>query len=91
MMRRYTKKPVVIEAMQWTGINRPEILKFCNSCYVLITNDPNKPELKIQTLEGTMSSRIGDYIIKGVEGEFYPCREDIFLKTYQEVTDEQIK
>lgn len=87
-VEKYIKKPIAIEAMQWTGLNRSEILKFCTACHVLITNDTDKPELKIQTLEGTMSSRIGDYIIKGVEGEFYPCREDIFLKTYKKIENE---
>jgi hypothetical protein len=82
MMRRYTKKPVEIEAVQWDGSNSVEMLSFCESCYV-ITGD----SLKINTLEGVMSASVGDYVIKGVRGEFYPCKPDIFALTYDEVTN----
>ena len=82
MMPRYTKKPVTIEAIQWTGKNRSEIFDFCNVSYVNYSNSKLEPELKIQTLEGSMTATVGDYIIKGIKGEFYPCREDIFLETY---------
>ena len=44
--------------------------------------DPDHPILKIETLEGTMTANVGDYIIKGVHGEFYPCKPDIFKQTY---------
>lgn len=84
-MRKYIKKPIVIEAMQWTGKNNSEILKFCTQGYILYPKSQEHPELKINTLEGLMHARIGDYIIKGVKGEFYPCKEDIFLETYNEV------
>ena len=47
--------------------------------------DPENPVLKIETLEGVMKASVGDYIIKGVNGEFYPCKPDIFQKTYEEV------
>lgn len=50
--------------------------------------DKNNPYLKIETLEGIMKASVGDYIIKGVNGEFYPCKPDIFEKTYERVTDE---
>jgi hypothetical protein len=86
MMRRYTKKPVTIEAVQWTGENRTEILNFCTDGYVSYSNSKFEPELKIQTLEGLMSATVGDYIIKGIKGEFYPCKPDIFALTYDEVT-----
>ena len=82
MMPRYTKKPVTIEAIQWTGKNRSEIFDFCNVSYVNYSNAKLEPELKIQTLEGSMTATVGDYIIKGIKGEFYPCKEDIFLETY---------
>ena len=81
-MPKYTKKPITIEAVQWTGENRTEILNFCTDGYVSSSNSKFEPELKIQTLEGLMTATVGDYIIKGIKGEFYPCREDIFLETY---------
>jgi hypothetical protein len=75
----YRKKPVEIDAIQWTGDNRLEIFDFCNMSYI------NDQELRIQTLEGSMIASVGDYIIKGVKGEFYPCKPDIFEMTYEEV------
>lgn len=84
-MPKYIKRPVVIDALQWTGKNKEEILKFCTDCYLSYSNAKLEPELKIQTLEGTMTATVGDYIIKGIKNEFYPCREDIFLETYNKV------
>jgi hypothetical protein len=86
MMRRYTKKPVTIEALQWTGKNKAEIVKFCTACYLSYKTDPI-PTLGIQTLEGTMTASVGDYIIKGVRDEFYPCKPDIFALTYDEISE----
>ena len=80
MVTFYRKKPMVIQAAQWKGDNEAEILEFCSKCFV-ITGD----SLKIHTLEGVMSASTGDYIIKGVEGEFYACKPDIFKKTYESV------
>lgn len=82
MIKKYKKKPVIIEAIQWTGENLSEIDKFTqakvkNHGLVLI----------IPTLEGDMYASLGDYIIKGVNGEFYPCKPSIFAKTYEEVTE----
>lgn len=82
MMPRYTKKPITIDAVQWTGGNRTDILNFCTDGYVSYSNNTLEPELKIQTLEGLMTATVGDYIIKGIKGEFYPCKENIFLETY---------
>jgi len=76
---KYRKKPVEIDAIQWTGDNNIEIFKFCNMSYI------NDQELRIQTLEGSMIASIGDYIIKGVKGEFYPCKPDIFEMTYEKI------
>ena len=84
-MRKYVKRPVEIEAVQWTGDNRPEIWDFCSLCYFNMDIESGELKLMIQTLEGTMEASKGDYIIKGVKGEFYPCKEDIFLLTYDEV------
>jgi hypothetical protein len=76
---KYRKKPVEIDAIQWTGDNNIEIFKFCNMSYI------NDQELRIQTLEGSMIASVGDYIIKGVKGEFYPCKLDIFEMTYEKI------
>lgn len=77
-MARYRKKPVVIEAVQWTGDNEGDVINFAGES--LMVDDFG---IYIHTLEGWMIVRKGDYIIKGVRGEFYSCREDIFLETYE--------
>ena len=77
MINKYTKKPVTIEAVQWNGDNTNEIISFCGSCCV-----PKQTYLIIQTLEGNHIADIGGYIIKGIKGEFYPCKPDIFKNTY---------
>lgn len=76
------KKPVVVSAIQWNGNNTDEIQKFCSNLIV------KNGYLIIQTLEGQHIADINDYIIKGVHGEFYPCKPDIFEKTYEVVEDE---
>lgn len=83
----YRKKPVVIEAVQWTGDNRAEIFDFCSKAFFSLGNGNSEIELKISTLEGIMTASVGDYIIKGIQGEFYPCKPDIFLLTYDKVTE----
>lgn len=97
MIKKYRKKPVVIEAIQWTGDNYTEMLEFCDKAEFqyavrkrknIFSNKPEQEEEKalfIQTLEGVHEASIGDYIIKGVNGEYYPCKPDIFAKTYEEV------
>ena len=82
MIKKYRKKQVVIEAIQWVGNNLSEIDNFIGR-----TVDNKETTLVIHTLEGDMEASIGDYIIKGVNGEFYPCKPDIFDKTYEEVTE----
>lgn len=79
-MGKYVKKPVIIEALQWTGDNSLDVAEFCQ-------DSERRYEFKgdalfIHTLEGSMRASKGDYIIKGVNGEFYPCKPDIFEKTY---------
>ena len=84
---KYKKKPVIIEAVQWTGDNVSEILDFVNHLDIQMTNHDVggevKTELYINTLEGSMHASEGDWIIKGVHGEFYPCKPDIFEETYE--------
>lgn len=79
-MAKYRKKPVVIEAVQWEGNNEKEMKDFIN---MELVTEYNGDVLVIETLEGTMRAEKGDYIIKGVHGEFYPCKPDIFHKTYE--------
>ena len=87
MIQKYRKKPVVIEAIQYIGLeNIDEVQKFVGDNLTIYTNKDNFPiALYIQTLEGDMCASYGDYIIKGVNGEFYPCKPDIFEKTYEKV------
>lgn len=84
-MKKYVKKPIPIEAVQWTGMNRAEIANFTHDAR--FTYNDMDVELYIHTLEGDMHANPGDYIIKGVRGEFYPCARDIFEETYMEVTE----
>ena len=76
---KYRKKPVVIEAVQWTGNNLPDIIPFAKEAI----DKWDGTDLYINTLEGTMTASVNDYIIKGIKGEFYPCKPDIFEQTYE--------
>ena len=78
---KYRKKPVVIEAIQWTGLNLKEISNFINSEDFWHKDSG----LFIKTLEGNMKANANDWIIKWVQGEFYPCKPDIFEQTYDKV------
>lgn len=79
---KYRKKSVVIEAIQLTNKNLLEVKQWCNG--ELVPNaETSGYDLYISTLEGIMHADINDYIIQGVEGEFYPCKPDIFEKTYE--------
>jgi hypothetical protein len=94
---KYRKLPVEIEAIQWNGNNLVEIVTFLEGKSPKLDLEVTrlkwedyedliaKEGLYIKTLEGNMKASINDYIIKGIAGEFYPCKEDIFLKTYESV------
>lgn len=88
-MTVFRKKSVAIEAVQYNGRNTADIHEFCGSV-VLEPVIPNgtMPFLEIVTLEGNMKAIPSDWIIKGVNGEFYPCKPDVFEKTYE--NEEQI-
>jgi hypothetical protein len=76
---RFRKKPVVIEALQYTGAFPLDWLGFHES----VNQVPGEDAIEINTLEGTMRADLGDWIIRGVKGEFYPCKPDIFEATYE--------
>jgi len=82
---KYRKKPIVIEAVQWTGDNFSEVAKL--SFDVRGPYGQENPYLEIVTLEGRMRAELLDWVIKGIKGEVYPCKPDIFDKTYDAVTD----
>lgn len=90
---KYRKKPVVIEAVRWTGENREEIRTFCThgAFFTPARQDTEgrttEWRLLIDSLEGIMYAETGDYIIKGVNGELYPCKPDVFAKTYEWVEE----
>ena len=90
MIKNYRKKPVTIEAILFED-NADCILaihEFVGQETTKVNyEDKDNPYIKIETLEGTMKASVGDYIIKGVNGEFYPCKSDIFAKTYEEATE----
>jgi len=88
-VRRATKKPVTIEFVEWTGKNLEEIILFTGRhesskdwTWQKFKNIVAIDGLKIFTLEGSHMATIGDMIIKGIQGECYPCKPDIFALTY---------
>ena len=96
MIKKYIKKPVQIEAIQLTKENIVEVFDFLDEANYKETKSAEELEdfnqmmlkqgyIEIETLEGIMKASFGDYIIKGVKGEFYPCKSDIFQATYEEV------
>ena len=84
---KYRKKPVVIEAVQWTGENVSDIIKFTEIIADASIEFKDGGFVEIGTLEGRMIAKPGDYIIKGVKDEFYPCKPDIFEQTYELVEE----
>ena len=100
-MARYRKKPVVIEARQWDGTaeGATSIIDWilgsggtasyaCADPDRCVEFDGDAPHsIRIATLEGPITASLNDYVIKGVQGEFYPCRDDIFAATYEAVVE----
>ena len=89
---KYRKKPIVIEAIQWNGRNIEEVLQFMRpdelpsdgiNAVRGVGHTPMTGDLDIPTLEGVMTAKPGDWIIRGVKGEYYPCKPDIFEATYE--------
>ena len=97
MVRKYVKKPIPIEAIQFFYSNKESMKELNNFCGSKITSHCDVGDvlfdihndcptlLYVKTLEGDMRISHGDFIIKGISGEFYPCKEDIFKATYEEV------
>lgn len=91
---KFRKKPIVVEAVRWTGKNREEIRTFCSrdAFSTPARQDTEgrttKWSLLIDSLEGIMYAETGDYIIKDANGEFYLCKPDVFAKTYEAVEEE---
>ena len=79
---QYRKKPITISAIEWKGDNLNDVMSFMNWRHA---NHDNRHGLVINTLEGQHSASIGDFIIKGIAGEFYPCKPEIFWQTYEQV------
>lgn len=80
-MPKFVKKPVVIDAMQWTGDNYSDIAEFVNDGSLNRIGEL----IYIVTLEWTMIAHPGDWIIRGIHGEYYPCKNDIFIATYDSI------
>lgn len=95
---KYRKKPIVVDAISWNGNNLQEVMDFVNSEFKYVENvsyctqkfnyDYEENVLIINTLEGSMVVHIGDYIIKGIAGEYYPCKKKIFEETYEVVKND---
>ena len=88
MIKDYMKKQVVIQALKWTGENVRELEEFTKDTddEIWYRDNDDTGELYINTLEGEMKANCGDYIIKGVKGEFYPCKPDIFEMSYNDIS-----
>jgi len=84
---KYRKLPIVIEAEQLSELNILRLEKWCGGSVKGVKLPIKEWCIDIQTLEGEMRADMGDYIIKGIKGEFYPCKPDIFEASYEEVTE----
>lgn len=89
---KFRKKPVVIEAIQWAGDNLREVIEFTGRhesakewSWAHFEEVVANNGLKIFTLEGSLKASVGDWIIKGIQGEIYPCKSEIFEATYDRV------
>ena len=87
-MQKYRKRPVVIEAFQWTIDEVPDWWRSVSGKFAI---NVFSGSVFIPTLEGEMEARVGDWIIKGVKGELYPCKPDIFELTYELLREENDK
>ncbi len=79
MVRKFRRKPLILEVVQFDGTNHDEVRAFCGSDKVSVVADT----FEILTLEGVMRGRVGDYIVRGIAGEFHAVQKEIFEKTYE--------
>lgn len=79
---KFRKKPLMIEAIQWNGANGTEIAEWAGNNISFPSPNGNMP---VHTLEGTLYASVGDWIIKGIKEEFYPCKPDIFEQIYEPI------
>lgn len=87
MVKYYRKKPVLIKAVQLTVDNADEVMDWVGQEY----SYPGPEGIFIETLEGNHLARWGDFVIQGVQGEFYPCKPDIFDATYDVLQDQNYR
>lgn len=88
MIKKYITKPCEIVAVEWNDDNFEEISEFTNYDAEMVLVTSGKHELVINTLKGQVIVNVGDFIIKGLRGEFYPCKPDVFHKKYEEQQEE---
>ena len=81
---KYVKKPVVVEAIQMLSDNIEQVYEMLGDNLIIVGDTDNKKHF-IDTLEGIMELSWGDYVIKGIKGEFYPCKPDIFELSYDKI------
>lgn len=87
-MNRYRKKPVTVDAWRITKDNVKDVAYWCDGALersIFFDGRPDEFRVHITTLEGVMVAEQGDWVIRGVKGEFYPCKHDIFIQTYDEM------
>lgn len=84
-MAQYRKKPVVIEAIQFTDETKDQVFNWISCSHYACWDVDGNPKIVIGTLEGKMDALLGDWVIKGIKGEFYPCKDEIFRATYEPV------
>lgn len=82
----FKTKPVKIQAFPYTGYNTEDVLEFCEG-----QAQSSAKGLFIHTLEGDMKASPGDWIIKGLRGEFYPCKPDVFEQKYEPTVDDDLE
>ncbi len=93
MVRTFRTKPIVLEAIEFTGDNDFELYSWSRGKVVVspvLEPTPDNPTgnyFQVETLEGVMTGIVGDYIIRGIKNEFYPCKADIFDATYDPVEE----
>ena len=88
-MGRYRKKPIVIDAVQFGPENRTELFAMLDTHYMACDKNGDPQAVVIRTLEGNMTAHRGDWIIRGVAGELYPCKDEIFQQLYERAYDEE--